>query len=69
MVTVQHRIKRLSPDTVNGEVFMHQTIFTSYNKAEIDWIEKQYKDVISDGLIQLVNVKEQDDEKASKEKA
>ena len=60
MVTVQHRIKRLSPDTVNGEAFMHQTIFTSYDKAEIDWIEKRFKDVISDGLIQLVNVKEQE---------
>ena len=62
MVTVQHRIKRLPPTTVDGETLRLETIFTSYDKAEIDWIEEQYKDAIGDGLVQRFEVKEKEHE-------
>lgn len=41
MVTIQHRIKRLPPSTIDGETLILETIYTSYDKTEIDWIEKQ----------------------------
>lgn len=60
MVTVQHKIKRLPPSTIDGETLILETIYTSYDKAEIDWIEEQYKDSIGTGLIQQFEVKEQE---------
>ncbi len=62
MVTVQHRTKRLPPSTVDGEAFILETIYTSYNKSEIDWIEQQYKDAIGDGMVQQFEIKETTDE-------
>lgn len=62
MVTIQHRIKRLPPSTIDGETFILETIYTSYDKAEIDWIEEQYKDSIGAGLIQQFEVKGQEHE-------
>ena len=62
MVTIQHRIKRLPPSTIDGETLILETIYTGYDKTEIDWIEKQYKDSIGVGLIQQFEVKGQEDE-------
>lgn len=63
MVTVQHRTKRLSPNTVDGETFVLETIYTSYDKAEIDWIEEQYKESIGTGVVQQFELKEQEHER------
>lgn len=60
MVTVQYRIKRLPPSTIDGESLILETIYTSHDKVEIDLIEKHYKDDIGDDLIQRVEVKEQE---------
>ena len=62
MVTVQHRIKRLPPNTINGETLILESIYTSYDKSDIDRIQKQYEDVISDGTIQQFESKEQENE-------
>lgn len=62
MVTVQHRTNRLPPSTVDGETFILETIYTSHDKSEIDWIEEQYKESIGTGLIQQFEVKEQEHE-------
>jgi hypothetical protein len=62
MVTIQQRIKRLPPSTVDGETFVFETIYTSYNKTEIDWIEKNFKDSIGTGLIGQFELKEQKNE-------
>lgn len=51
MVTVQTTCKRLPPDTANGEIFVLTTTYSSQDKAEIDWIEEQYKSSIGDGII------------------
>lgn len=63
MVTVQHRTKRLSPNTVDGETFVLETIYTSHDKAEIDWIEKQYRDSIGTGVIAQFEIKEEGHER------
>lgn len=60
MVTVQHRIKRLPPNTINGETLILESIYTSYDKSDIDRIQKQYEDVIGDNLIQQFESKEQE---------
>lgn len=62
MVTVQHKTKRLSPSTVDGETFILETIYTSHNKTEIDWIEEQYKESIGTGVVQQFELKERDHE-------
>lgn len=62
MVTVQYRIKRLPPSTIDGESLILETIFTSHGKTEIDRIEKRYKDTIGDGLVQQFEAKEQENE-------
>lgn len=62
MVTVQHRTKRLPPSTVDGETFVFETIYTSHNKTEIDWIEKNFKDFIGTGLIGQFELKKQENE-------
>lgn len=62
MVTVQHRTKRLPPSTVDGETFILETIYTSHDKVEIDWIEKQFNDSIGTGIIGQFEVKEQEHE-------
>lgn len=59
MVTVQHRTKRLPPSTVDGETFIFETIYTSHDKEEIDWIEEHFRDSIGTGLIGHFDVKEQ----------
>lgn len=63
MVTVQHRTKRLPPSTVDGEAFVLETIYTSHDKAEIDWIEEQYRDSIGTGVIAQFEVEEQEEKK------
>lgn len=62
MVTVQHRIKRLPPSTTDGEAFVIETIYTSHDKTEIDWIEQQYRDSIGTELIGQFEVKDQENE-------
>lgn len=62
MVTVQHRTKRLLPSTVDGETFVLETIYTSHDKTEIDWIEEQFNDSIGTGIIGQFEVKEQEHE-------
>ena len=62
MVTVQHRIKRLPPSTIGGETLILESIYTSYDKSDIDRIQKQYEDVIGGGTIQQFERKEQGDE-------
>lgn len=63
MVTVQHKTKRLSPSTVNGETFILETIYTSHNKTEIDWVEKQFRDSIGAGAIAQFEIKEEGHER------
>lgn len=62
MVTVSHKIKRLAPSTAKGEMLVLETVYSSFNKAEIDWIEEQYNGSIGTGLIQQFEVKEQGDD-------
>lgn len=62
MVTVQHRIKRLPPSTIGGEALILESIYTSYDKSDIDRIQKQYEDVIGGGTIQQFELKEQEHE-------
>lgn len=51
MVTIHTTCKRLPADTVNGEIFVLTTTYSSQDKAAIDWIEEQYKSSIGDGII------------------
>ena len=60
MVTIQQRIKRLPPSTVDGETFIFETIYTSYDKTEIDWIEKNFKNSIGTGLIGQFELRERE---------
>lgn len=61
MVTVQHRIKRLPPSTIGGETLILESVYTSYDKSDIDRIQKQYEDVIGGGTIQQFELKGQGD--------
>ena len=43
--------QRHKPDTINGEILVVTTIYSSCDKAEIDTMEQSLKNVIGSGVI------------------
>lgn len=43
--------KRLNPDTVAGDAIIITQTFSSFDKAEIDELEKKLKESIKSGLL------------------
>lgn len=43
--------KRMNPDTVNGNMIILQTVYSSFDRDEIDALEKTFKKNIGTGLI------------------
>lgn len=43
--------RRLKSDTINGDGLMVTTIYTSYDKTEIDALEEKAKEQVGTGLI------------------
>lgn len=48
---VQTMYRRLDPDTVTGEQIVVVTTYSSFNKEEIDALEKELKETIGSGVI------------------
>lgn len=59
---VHTSFKRMEPDTISGESIVLTTVYSSFDSAEIDKLEEQFRKRIGSGIIGEVNLDDEEDE-------